>query len=315
MTGRMRAARCIAIALLSACSAGPAAGPVLSPVEKLNAEGLRRFERGESEGAQELYRSALREAEAVDDRPGQAESWNNLGALAFARGELEDAFMMHLAALRLYERCAPRLPGEVRARSNLGMVLLSMGSSGPARAQFDAAAKLADHLAQGHLGLLARAGLAAVDAKEGNAAVARDAAARVVGQARAAGEKDAQAAALVVLGEALHALGDQPQALARLEEALAIDRERRVPFSIAEDLRALARVTAAIGRAADAADYLLRCARISRALGQLELAEQELVRAAQWVSQGKDADRLIVLQELEAVRRVRAQQPSGASRR
>jgi tetratricopeptide (TPR) repeat protein len=305
----------VLVALLASCASAPAGAPVLSPVQRLNAEGLRRFERGESDSAGEAYHAALREAETVDDRAGQAESWNNLGALSFARGELDEALMMHLAALRLYERCSPRLVGEVRARSNLGMVLHAMGRNAEARTQFDAAAKLSEHLGQAGPALLARAGMAAVQSKEGNAAAARAMAEKVAQQAHAAGDKDAEAAALAVLGDALQALGDRQGARARLEEALALDRERRMPFAIAEDLRALSRVASAAGRRAEAADYLLRCARVSRALGQLELAEQELSQAAQLLVESTEPDKVIVNQELEAVRRARAQQPAAAGRR
>ena len=72
------------MALVLAACAGPKVGPPPSAAARLNAEGLRRLERGDDAGAEEMLRGALREAELIDDLTSQAEAWNNLGALAMA---------------------------------------------------------------------------------------------------------------------------------------------------------------------------------------------------------------------------------------
>jgi tetratricopeptide (TPR) repeat protein len=303
----------IACSLAVAGCAGPPETPPVSPVQKLNAEGLHRFDRGEPDGAEEMFRAALREAELVDDLPGQAEAWNNLGTLAFARGDLDDATTYHLFALRLYERRRPRQRGEVRARTNLGNVLLASRRTREASDQFTAARRLAEHLGAADVGLRARAGLAALLLESGEPARALSESGEVIRAAGEAKDDEAAAAALAVQAEALLASARPLEARASLERALELDRKRAAPFAVAQDLRGLARVAERLGDRAAAADLLLRCSRISRWVGMLELAERELAAASALLEQGPDAlERALVRQELEAVRRARERRPAAA---
>jgi tetratricopeptide (TPR) repeat protein len=102
---------------------------------------VRRLERGDAKGAEETFRDALEEAALVDDLQGQAEAWNNLGALAMARGRPDEALSCHRTALHFHRaRGTPDL-GEIRSRANAGAALLALGRV--AEAEIDLAAALA----------------------------------------------------------------------------------------------------------------------------------------------------------------------------
>lgn len=269
----------VTVSVVLGCGGGSSRPPATA-AQKLNAEGLRRLERGDAEGADAMFREAVREAELVDDLTGQSEAWNNLGALATARGEPRAAWAYHASALRLHRASgAPRDAGEVRTRMNLASAMLASGRVPEAKEQLAEAIRLADSLGTPRAALMARVGLAAIALRSGDGPGARQQAAAAAAEARLATDDGALAAALSVEGAALELSGDRAAARARLEEALAIDRKREQPAAVADDLRALARLAEASGDRAAAASFLARASRIARRTGQLDVAESELRRA------------------------------------
>lgn len=272
-----RALFAIAITL-SACG-GPKNGPPPTAVERLNAEGVRRLDRGDDPGAEAMFRDALREAELVDDLGGEAQAWNNLGALALARGDLEQAFASHAAALRLHEQRGVRDEAEVRTRADLGTALLALGRTDDAQRQFDEAIALATHLGRPDAALLAEVGRAAVLLRVGKAAEALEAAGRAATDAGRAKDEAAKGGALAIQGVAFEATGRLDEAKRALERALDVDRARGAPRGVRDDLRALARVAERRGDAKRAAELLSRTARIARRLGDLAGASRDLDRA------------------------------------
>ncbi|HKQ68678.1 MAG TPA: tetratricopeptide repeat protein, partial [Polyangiaceae bacterium] len=163
----------VAAGIFTLACGGPKAQPPLTPAERLNAEALRRLERGDDLGAEAMMKGALKEAELVDDLVGEAEAWNNLGALAMARGNAREAWASHATALSLHQATGKRALGEVRTRSNLGSALLGVGKVAEAKAQFEEAIRLAERLENPRAGRLARVGLAAALLANGDAAGAR----------------------------------------------------------------------------------------------------------------------------------------------
>jgi tetratricopeptide (TPR) repeat protein len=250
-----------------------------SAAQRLNGEGVRRLERGDAKGAEETFWDALEEAALVDDLQGQAEAWNNLGALAMARGKPEEALGCHRTALHLHRARRVRDLGEVRTRSNLGAALLALGRMPEAEVHLAAAVDLASELHQADAALLARVGLASLALHKKEAARAAELAKAAALDARKVEDFAALAAALAVEGAALDALGDPTGARARFEEALDLDRKREEPFAVANDLRFLSRIAERAGDTAAASSYLARSARISRWMGDYERAERELRRA------------------------------------
>ena len=285
------------VAWLVACG-GPKLGPPPTTVERLNAEAVRRLDRGDDRGAEEMIRAALREAELVDDLVGQAEAWNNLGALEMARGKFREAWSAHATALALHQATKVRGIGEVRTRSNLGSALLAAGKVVEARAQFEEAVTLGDKIGEGKAARLAKVGLASVALRDGDAtralALARDA-------LDASGDAT-EGGAFAVQGAADEALGDLPLARAAYDHALDIDRRHGVPRAVAEDLRGLARVAERSGNAGEATALLTRSSRIARRLGERNMAVRDLERAIELSGVTATEGKAALEEELRALR-------------
>ena len=266
------------LAMLAAC-ADRSARPAPSTAQRLNGEGLQHLDRGDTEGAEALFREALREAELVDDLGSEGEAWNNLGALAAARGKGAQAVLFHAAALRIHEDGGAHDASEVRTRTNLGSALLGAGRTADAKVQFQQAVALAASLHLPDTSRLARIGLGSACLAEGDTAGALRVADEVSAEARGRSDPASLAAALSLAGTALERAGDLATARSRFEEALSLDRNRAEPRAIADDLHALARVAERQGARRRAASLLTRSARIARQLGTLDQAEDDLRRA------------------------------------
>jgi tetratricopeptide (TPR) repeat protein len=289
---RSRLLALLALLLAAPACSAPPPRPAATAAQRLNGEGLRRLERGDEEGAEQLFRDALREAELVDDLLAEAEAWNNLGALAAARGDARGAWASHAAALRLHQARGVRDKGEVRTRTNLGGAMLLAGEAEPARIQFTEAVALARALGDPGAGRMAQVGLAAARLRQNQAPAAREEAAQAAASARAADDQGALGAALSIEGAALEIEGRLDEARARYDEALAIDRQREQPAAVAEGLRSLARVAEKQGDRQGAAALLGRGARALRRLGRLDEAEADLARAITLAGPGPEAEAL-----------------------
>lgn len=111
-------------------------------------EGRAAEERGDDEGAAQLYLRAL------DLDPGLAAAMTNLGNLRYRQGDL-------VAARAMYEQAIEHDPGQAEARYNLGNLLDEQGETERAIAELRRVCQLAPEFADAHynLGLvLARVG-------------------------------------------------------------------------------------------------------------------------------------------------------------
>ncbi len=314
-SARLLLAACLTCAALG-CGSAPARTPEPTSAQRFNAEGLRRLERGELDGAVEMFRAALREAELVDDLIGQAEAWNNLGAVAMVQDAPEQAWSNHANALRLYRQAKVRDVGEVETLTNLGSALLASGRPEEARTQFEEAVELGGTLNGAEAVTVARVGLAAVALQAGDFAEASRQAMAAARAAREQGDDATLAAALAVQAAAAEATGELDEARARFAEALEIDRKREVPHAVRDHLRALARVARRQDDWKQSAILLTRCARISRWLGQLDAAEAELRQAAEAAATGSSRqidDAIQLERRLLEVARDQAAPPQPAS--
>jgi len=300
-----RATVAVALVAVAACAA-PASRPPPTSAQRLNGDGLRQLDRGDLTGAELLFRDALRGAELVDDLTSEAEAWNNLGSLATTRGNAQEALMDHVSALRAHRASGVRDVGEVRTRSNLGGVLLRLGKSAEAKAQFREAVALGSQLRVPAASRLARVGLGSVSLAEGDAAAALRVAGEVSDEARRDGDPSALAASLSLGGAALERTGDLGGASARYGEALSLDRAREQPTAVAGDLRDLSRVAERAGDRAGAAALLARSARIAWDLGQVDEAERELARAVVLAAGGAPDEEGSLRRELDEMRAARA---------
>lgn len=287
------------------CGSGPAPRPQVSAATRFNAEGLRRLERGDLAGAEGMLRDALREAELVDDLPGQAEAYSNLGALAAQKGDADGALAMHLAALRAHLSAGAGTRGEARARTNVGGALMSAGRRDEARREFERAIAVSDALGDPKVALTARVGLATL-ALSRSPEEAERLAKQAADLARREGDDAALASALVAEGVAREARGDHATAKARYEEALALDKKREDPTSVADDLERLSRVEERLAHRDVAASLSARRSRVLRRMGRLGDAIAAMARAAS-LAPGSDGDAYRV--ELDALKS--AQKPDA----
>ncbi len=305
-----RAALIMTAALaVTGCGSPPAPRPAPTAASRFNAEGLRRLERGDLAGAEGMLRDALREAELVDDLPGQAEAYSNLGALAAQRGDRDGALVMHTAALRAHLAAGAGTAGEARARTNLGGALMALGRRDEARAELTRALSVSESLGDARVGLTARVGLATLalsTSAEEAERLARDASAL----ARRLGDDAALASALVAEGVAREARGDREGARGRYAEALDLDKRREDPGAVADDLGRLSQVEESLGNRAGAASLSARRSRVLRRMGRLGDARTAMDRAAA-LATGRDAAAYSV--EAEALREAARGAPSSAA--
>jgi tetratricopeptide (TPR) repeat protein len=295
------------------CFGGSNAVPPLTPAERLNQEGLRRLYANDTGGAEESFRRALAEAELRDDLRGEAEAWNNLGALARERGAAEEALAFHRKALALHGqaggRAGPAPESEARTRTNIGAALLALGHTSEAKAEFERAVALWAKL-EHRAGLArAKASLALAILREAKEAKLALALAREAKTLAEDAEDDAgRAAALGVEGAALEAAGDLAAAREAYEAALEIDKARGAPAAIAEDLHALGRICERTNDAARAAGFYARASRVLRRMGNLDQCERDLEKAAALArASGRAAEAGECEAELRALRNARAE--------
>jgi tetratricopeptide (TPR) repeat protein len=311
-----RAAPALVLLLAAGCLFGGSekdATPPPTRVEELNAQGLRRLGRGDVAAAEKFFERARREAELIDDLAGQAAAWNNLGAVAMARGAPEEALADHDRALALHGYGGASA-GRARTQLNRGGALLALRRTDEAGQAFGAARAIYAKLEAPSGVARAEVGLAAIALTRGSAGEAEAAADRALAALSEAKEKsDAEspsegdlatrAAALSVQGKARARRGDLAGARRRFTEALAIDRDREASDAVAGDLRALAEIAERTGDLAAAADYLERVARLEKQRGEPRAAERDLARIMRLGATRRD-DAMVVgaAEEIAALR-------------
>jgi tetratricopeptide (TPR) repeat protein len=262
---------------LSACSMPPEV-PEPSSAQRFNSEGLRRMDRGDVDGAREMFSAALKEAELVDDLVGEAEAWNNLGAMALSAGRPDESRRLQEKALAFHLAAGSKGEALVRTRTNLGSSLLLLGDPRGATTQFEAALVAARDLPADR-SLMARVGLASAALQLGDDDRAERLAREAERAAHDTGEGAAEAGCLAVESGVLEHRSDAAGARERLERALDIDRRREEPYAVRDDLRSLARLVGAQGDRERRATLLVRAARVSRWLGDREAAARDLADA------------------------------------
>lgn len=274
----MRAA-CIALLLclahgLAACgSAPPAQSDADTRRERLvdlNDRAQRAVARGELRRAAALYREALRTAEAIEDFRSIGVNSLNLAAVHQALGEPEPA---HRALERVLAAPA-RFKGPLGAqaagqKSSLALQAREMGAAEDWLKRAESECKPPACRIQTAL-LVLRAQLTL---ERGAAGESRSQAARALAASRAENSREEEANALRVDGRAAAALGAHAEAVALLNQALAIDKQLALPYKIGLDLMALAETELMRGERQAARDYAQRALDVSRAAGNRQQQE------------------------------------------
>lgn len=258
---------CLAHGLVACGSAPPAPSDVELRRERLldlNDRAQRAVARGELRRAEALYREALRIAESFEDFHSIGVNALNLAAVQQALGETDGAQRVLervLAAPGRFERPLVAQAAGLRAALALQTGDLNAAANWLNRAVEECkppACRIQSAL------LVLRAQLAL---ERGVAVESRELAARALAASRAEGSREEEANALRVGGRAAAAQGGHAEAIAQLDQALAIDKQLALPYKIGLDLIALAETELMRGERQAARGYAQRALDVSRAAG------------------------------------------------
>ncbi len=222
----------------------------------LNDLGAKLQIEGDLAGAQKRYQEALSLFAEVGDKAGLAATLTNLGEVLFTRGELKGSQEMHQESL-----ATNRESGDKAAQGydlyRLGEVFSARGDLEVARQKYGEAIALLQESGDRLTAAEANLGLARLDLALGKAPSAESIARTSEEVFRAEGAVDRQAAAQVLLADALLAQKKIPEAQAAAAQAKTLaekSRERRARWGA---VRAAARVRAATGSPEDRAAAVL----------------------------------------------------------
>jgi len=273
---------CLALGLAACGSAPPAqsdADALRERLVDLNDRARRAVARGELRRAAALYREALRTAESIEDFRSIGVNSLNLAAVHQALGEPEPAHRALERVLAAPARFEGPLVAQAAGRkSSLALQAREMGAAEDWLRRAEGECKPPACRIQAAL-LVFRAQLTL---ERGSAGEARGLAARALAASRTEGSREEEANALRVDGRAAAAQGGHVEAVALLNQALAIDKQLALPYKIGLDLLALAETELMRGERQPARDYAQRALDVSRATGnrpQQEAAARLLERA------------------------------------
>lgn len=258
---------CIVHALAACGAAPPAPGDVELRRERLvdlSDRAQHAVALGDLRRAAAFYQEALRIAESFEDFHSIGVNALNLAAVRQALGEPDAA---HRALERVLAAPA-RFEGAQVAQAAGLKTLFALQARDPATAENwlkraeDECRPPACRIQTALLVLRAQLAL-----ERGAAGDSRMLASRALAASRSEGNREDEANALRVDGRAAAAQGGHAQAVALLEQALAIDKQLTLPYKIGLDLIALAETELLRGEREAARDYAQRALDVSRAAG------------------------------------------------
>jgi len=273
---------CLAHGLAACGSAPPAQSDADTRRERLvdlNDHAQRAVARGDLRRAAALYREALRVAESFEDFRSIGVNALNLAAVHQALGEREaahHALERVLAAPARFE--GPLVAQAAGLKTSLALQARELGAAEDWLKRAEGECRPPACRIQTAL-LILRAQLAL---ERGATGESRSQAARALAASRAENSREDEANALRVDGRAAAAQGGHAEAVALLNQALAIDKQLALPYKIGLDLMALAETELMRGERQPARDYAQRALDVSRAAGnrpQQEAAARLLERA------------------------------------
>lgn len=254
----------IIAALLTIAMTGCGGGKAPSTVDtikvdakRLNLRGNELYYQGRYEDAARLYGRALSISEEIDYEEGRAESLNNLGQLYLVAGEYDDACAKFREALAINEKIG-NSKGAGANLNNIGSAQMAKGDLVAARLSFSGAMKRYREAndSEGTATVLNNEAL--VDIDSGNFAAARDKLSRSLAISTPKKLHRLSATSYYALGKLDERQGSLSDAFNSYSRALFEDKLVEYSNGISKDLEALARVSRALGRDAEADDYMDR---------------------------------------------------------
>lgn len=206
--------------------------------------------------------TALRSARERGIREVEARAFNALGALAFEAGDIAEA-REHWHKARAIATASGDYATVGRCSNNIGILENLVGRHAEAAGAYTVAIAAYERAGFPHGRAESQHNLAITHREQGRLREAFEAASHGVDGARELDDVELLARALAGRAEIRVALGDAPEALREIEEALVLHRELEDVVDESEDLRVLGLALAASGDG-DAAEAVLRDA-ITRA--------------------------------------------------
>jgi class 3 adenylate cyclase/tetratricopeptide (TPR) repeat protein len=186
--------------------------------------GIVRRLTGDYPGAAQALEDALGIYRDTGDRPGQASALNNLGMVRRLTGDYPGAAQALEEALGIYRDTGDRV-GKASALNNLGMVRLEIGDYAGAARALEEALGISRDIGDRRGQANALTYLGTVRRGTGDYPGAARALEEALGISRDIGDRRGQASALTYLGTVGRGTGDYPGAARALEEALGIYRD------------------------------------------------------------------------------------------
>ena len=242
----------------------------------LNLEGVANFETGELALAQDCFQEALELGRQDGDDLLLARASNNLGAIANVRGSPKEALSFYRAAIAPYQRLG-NTRGLAETLHNLAISFRDLGDDLHAGEAERRSIEFAQQTGELGLVAMARVGLAELEFRAGDAAVAEAEARRAADEMATAGDAKGEADALRLVGAAATALGRHDAAARALARALELARARGYAVIEAEVHRALAELAMMRGDRTAARAAASEALAIHKRLGAVH--EQAALRA------------------------------------
>jgi tetratricopeptide (TPR) repeat protein len=262
-----RGARVLALlaCLLAAACGSPPAKPrpaAVSAALEANRRAEALVRAGDLEGAARAYRDALRASQALEDTEGIAANAISLSVVYQRLGRFDDA---RASLAPLLERAKLGFPPERLAQAALRHAVIDLDERRVASAArwLERAESQCSRSCSASAAISNVKGQLALDA--GRFDEANAAARSALDASRASGDRSEAANALRLLGIAAVRAGDADTGLARIGEAMAIDRELAAPRKIYLDLMWLGRISAIRGERDSARSYYERALAVSDA--------------------------------------------------
>jgi tetratricopeptide (TPR) repeat protein len=239
-------------------------------VNVVNLVGITFFEAGKLEEAQRRFEELLERSTDWDDADFAARAANGLGNVAHIRGRRDLSLSYYERAIAGYTRIGNQR-GLAQTHYNQGLAFRDLGFDNDADARYQRAMELAQATGSEEVIALAEVERAVLRVRQGDGRLAASMAARAGERFRKLGDPTGYAGAVRVIASAARAHGDDDEAAARLEEALAIARQHEDPLLRAEVQRDRGLLLRDRGLMADAREALDDAA---KHFEQLDAAEE-----------------------------------------
>ena len=218
-------------------------------------QGTVCIERGDYEGAREVYEQARKLGERIGNRKTIASVTNNMAILATIQGDLDEAVQRYEACIPLYQALADDR-GLAGAYQNMGMAHVDRQDWTRAMDAYECGFEAAEE--NGHLDIMATVHLnmSELMLEMGNSVMVPYGCARALDVFRKLGDRLGEADVYRLLGRTFALRQDWEIAAGMFQDSLQLCRTHGNPLGVAEAYRDLGRMRVAQGHVAEAREAL-----------------------------------------------------------